>query len=791
MRSTALLAGASALLCALEAHAQLDVTALESEQPELVAQLQRAHPRSSLLVHHGRRSWSAPRRLLMDQARRWIGLDALEAQTQALGVASATGQGVIVGIVDGGLDFSHPDFQNADGTTRVAWYIDFTLTPLGLHPDLEAQYCADSEKPCAVLDAADIDALLDTRGLNDAHGNAVQVGLDRLGHGTHVASLAAGAGRGDSRYRGVAPEATLVIANAASADMSVSDEQVQTATQFVFDRAREMNLPVVVNLSLGGDFGPHDGTSAIEDSLTELIADQPGRAIVVAAGNSGILYEGKTGSYQGPFGIHAEVHLAHESEARVPVLIPSADSVGAGAADSALLVWIEGLGGDELAVGLEDQHGNELVAPIARGAAVSTHDGDREIAVVNQVAVPELDSGAELARAAAVVISGDFAGIRAYGIKLRGRGNAHLWTQSFGAIGQESGGPGVFFPGASRAHTITIPATAPALIAVGATVNRTHWTEREGGTARLIDFGANRLSDPDAPGFFSSEGPNLSGRLKPDILAPGMAVIGAMGSAADPIYMGLPNSLSMFALSPLCDDSSVCAVVSDFYGVAVGTSMAAPVVTGIVALMLQEHPEASHAELLHWLQAGARPSKWSDLPQAAPGVVNIPNALASAAQADEAGEPSSKSWVSFAATSIYPDARTPLNALLRVRSSADKPVDVDLKALRIEVSNGRIAAKPKRLARGLIEFSIAADDESNGRQLEIRVSAQGRLLADHRLPIALDPNAQALGESVRGGCTVSPSGLRLGTRARASGLWLFAAGALLLQRRRAAQSPRQ
>src|SRR5207247_10781344 len=93
------------------------------------------------------------------------------------------------------------------------------------------------------------------------------------GHGTHVFGIAAGGGfatgRGlpAGRYLGMAPAATLVCAAAARDGHSFDEADVVNGVRFAFDRARELGLPAVVNLSLSGDGGPHDGTTNPELSL--------------------------------------------------------------------------------------------------------------------------------------------------------------------------------------------------------------------------------------------------------------------------------------------------------------------------------------------------------------------------------------------------------------------------------------------------------------------------------------------------------------------------------------------
>ncbi|MCM0590768.1 MAG: S8 family serine peptidase [Gloeotrichia echinulata DVL01] len=156
-----------------------------------------------------------------------------------------TGQGVVIGIVDSGIDAKHPAFE---GRIRHIW--DQTLPGPGVK---EGNYGAEFT------------------------GAQLTVSQDTHGHGTHVAGIAAGA---DATYGGVAPEAELVIVKSDMQDAHIAD-----GVRYIFRIASELGRPAVVNLSLGGHADAHDGT----DSLSRIIDAQsgPGRIVCCAAGNEG------------------------------------------------------------------------------------------------------------------------------------------------------------------------------------------------------------------------------------------------------------------------------------------------------------------------------------------------------------------------------------------------------------------------------------------------------------------------------------------------------------------------
>ena len=171
------------------------------------------------------------------------------------------GEGTIVGIVDTGIDVTHPDFRDATGHTRIAWLLDLSHPPIHKHPELEAAFGCDdpAQTPCAVLESVDVDEAWQegsstSPSTPSATARTSRRSLRAMGGETHASSE----GRRD---------VTLIVAGVSDNTGSVADADIAAGARFVFERADELGLPAVVNLSLGGDFGPHDGTAPVEKAL--------------------------------------------------------------------------------------------------------------------------------------------------------------------------------------------------------------------------------------------------------------------------------------------------------------------------------------------------------------------------------------------------------------------------------------------------------------------------------------------------------------------------------------------
>ncbi|MEZ4225842.1 MAG: S8 family serine peptidase [Polyangiaceae bacterium] len=690
-----------------------------------------------------RAHWSPPRRPLLNLANNWVKAGV------ARNLTGLSGSGVVVGIVDTGFDPTHPDFRDADGKTRVAWVLDLSRSPTGKHPSLEASFgCTNVESPCAIFSAPDLDEMI--------AADSKLLPRDAFGHGTHVASLAAGNGSSTTpaKYAGVAPEATLIIVRVTrSDDGSIYDPDVALATRFVFDRATALGMPAVVNLSLGSDFGGHDGSAALERSLAEFVGPtHPGRAIVVAAGNSAGVYSRIHDGYPGPFGIHTEVHVPRASDVRIPILTPAVP--GKSTTRASVFVWIASRPEDALTVGVDDADG-EIVTPLDPGQGGSVERDGLTATVINRDATAEgpIPAGNP---GAVVVLEGTWKGGETFAVRLGGHGSASLWLQSEGDLTPGASGTGALFPRALKEGTIGIPATGASLIAAGATLNRSSWVARDGSGVRIDSFGSVEPKD-DSAAFFSGVGPSALGVIKPDIAAPGAFVIGAMSKLVDPATNG---NKGLFAGLATCSDKQPqCLVVDDFHAVTSGTSMAAPIVSGAIALLFQRRPTLSQPEVLALLQAGARRATGNVTvaQQIGPGVLNVQDSLAvldEDAVLDE--RPSAKhSWLVLGSALARPDPNWEVVGLAQVRGSAGHPADGFVASrLRLEIEGGTIAQPLRREAAGTWSFRVSAPAGSGGDRMRLRLTYEGEPIAREELRIGVDPWVVDAQPSARGGCAV-------------------------------------
>jgi len=201
------------------------------------------------------------------------------------------GKGVIIGIVDFGMDFVHRNFRHANGKTRILALWDQKGKYAPQHGNLYGYGRIHTQE--------EIDEALE--GELDAYETlGYEVSKDLLNegsaHGTYVADIAAGNKYG-AGSPGVAPQAQIVFVDISTAGtpMQASEAvgstfgdsvQLLEAVHFIFDLAEKENRPCVINISLGTNGGPHDGSTPLEEALDAMVKQRKNCAIVIAAGNS-------------------------------------------------------------------------------------------------------------------------------------------------------------------------------------------------------------------------------------------------------------------------------------------------------------------------------------------------------------------------------------------------------------------------------------------------------------------------------------------------------------------------
>ncbi len=465
------------------------------------------------------------------------------------------GTGVIILVIDTGIDWSHLDFRGEGADTvnsRILYIWDQTITA--------NEDGATGEVTPDGYDGTNFEDLDYGVHYTQAHIEDEIDGIaanyvreeDTNGHGTMVTSAAAGSGAAltSYKYKGLAPNADIVVVKAGNG--TLSDNNVKDALTYAQGVAAKTSKPVVANLSLGGQTNAHDGTSTLDQAVNTFTGSGNGRVAVVAAGNAGnedIHVSGSVGaSSNSDFTVNATVGGAGSDyfvfelwwdgtpDVTLTVISPNSDTYSVAAGQTGTSTT-----GDT----------NDGIIYLFNNTDSNFSNGDRRsyVRVYEDGTTPMVGGNWTIRATNNTGSSIDY----------------HGWLSArYYSTTTVSGG--------DSDYTIATPGTASSAITVGGYTARWRWHATNDTS---YGFLGTDLSDDIA--YFSSVGPTRDGAQKPDICTPGRGVIAATSSDYTP-YTSKTIAANTYHLNE-------------------GTSIGAGAVSGAVSLLLDYNPNLSAASV--------------------------------------------------------------------------------------------------------------------------------------------------------------------------------------------------
>ena len=440
---------------------------------------------------------------------------------------NVTGNGVIVGVIDTGIDWKHREFRLVSDTTKTRIKFLWDMSDNTGPPP--TGFVTDGTRGTEWTEAQINQGLAGTLTVTEK---------DIVGHGTHVAGIAAG-------LQGMAPGASLIIVKASrsGAEASFLSTDVVNALNYINARAGSLGKPYVVNMSLGGQQGPHDGRAAEELGIDTIVGSGKNKkVVVVAAGNDG----------------NARIHAGGTLNANPFVFVSETLETVLPGRTISIDVWIKATIPPALTFRVTGP--DTLFQTSGFSGVTSANHTDGTISVFSSTfqfnnVTTDVNTNIDITTKKSGVWT-----ISVEGNPGHGTGDYDMWIYSGNA--QWSASDGDF------ARLIGTPGSSKNAITVGSYATKTSWTDVNSNSRSVSATVGKRSS-------FSSPGPSRDGRQKPEISAPGQVIASALSSDVNP------------GVSPAIFNSSHILAGSK-QAMAQGTSMATPHVAGAVALVLEE-----------------------------------------------------------------------------------------------------------------------------------------------------------------------------------------------------------
>ena len=407
-----------------------------------------------------------------------------------LPVLNNQGAGVIVGFVDTGINYTDSLFRNVDGSTRIIGIWDQTN-----NSDNSNNIENETAKPISAFSAlygTQYTAEEINLALNSDNPASIVPTRDENGHGTFLASIAAGNRDERAEFSGAAPQASIAMVKLKPAKQYLRDfylirdgadayqeNDIMMGVSYLYFLARKYSMPLVVCIPLGTNMGSHMGMSRLGQYLNQVSLSN-GSAVITAAGN-------ETG---------ARHHFRAVMDASTDEVTAEL-RVGEREAGFSMELWAENMGA--YTVGFISPTGEvarEISVPLRGENTVSFLLEQTQITVYTQIA--DVSSGSQFIF---MRFENPMSGI--WRILIRNsldiRETFHIWLPVRGFISDET-----YFLRPDPDTIITDPGNARYLITVTA-----------------YDHTKNSIY------IHASRGYSLSGRIKPDLAAPGVNILGA------------------------------------------------------------------------------------------------------------------------------------------------------------------------------------------------------------------------------------------------------------------------
>ncbi|MFZ9027580.1 MAG: S8 family peptidase [Crocinitomicaceae bacterium] len=504
--------------------------------------------------------------LLSDSARAKHFVDSVHLGTAGID-RPYTGKGVLVGVVDEGLDFNHPDFQDSLGNTRVLRYWDQSMPS-----------SPNSPQPYGY------GFVWDSTMIN----NGFCTSMDSGGHGTTVAGQAVGNGNANGTNHGMAPDADIIIVET---DFGLGNWTltVADACDYIFKVADSMGRPAVVNLSLGTYLGSHDGNDPAASYMESLVSEKGGRIIVCAAGNSG-----NQAAYHVGNSVNADTSFFWMTTNPSSFFGPNTVFFDLWA-DPSEATWDYSISVDRPAPDWSEAGSTSFRNATANLGSIvldTIRNENNDILCTAQILIEQVYGAYHMQMLLEDCDSTNNPPYL-YRFNTTGSGSYDLWSGAWLGLNHilddfELMSPAqypnvVYYAGPDSTQSIVSSWNcSEQIVSVGNMKNR--WSHIDRNMNTYVSGGVS----PGELSLNSSKGPNRHNIIKPDVTAAGDISL----TAAPFSFLNNPGNYSAV-------DSS------GWFARNGGTSMASPVVAGIAALYLEKCPFATYSDFLNDLHATA------------------------------------------------------------------------------------------------------------------------------------------------------------------------------------------